>query len=301
MGNNQCLVEMKGIVKRFPGVVALDKVDFDIRKGEVHVLLGENGAGKSTLVKVLSGAYIADAGEIYIEGQKVAVTSPEIALQKGLRFIYQEPTLVPDLDVAKNIFLGMEPSRWGFVNVSLLYQRSLDLLREIGVDLDPSITVRSLSVAEQKIVEIVRALVTSAKVIVLDEPTDVLESRAREKLFALIRRLKAQGVSFVYISHRYAEVYEIGDRVTILRDGKKVGTFHIFGFVWHNAPVLLICEWIPHLFMLYQRVMELNTYLVRSSKLFQRWFVILQKRKAEALVARLSLQSSFLDLVCFVR
>lgn len=227
MKDNQCLVEMKGIVKRFPGVVALDRVNFDIRKGEVHVLLGENGAGKSTLIKVLSGAYIADAGEIYIEGQKVAITSPEVALQRGLRFIYQEPTLVPDLDVAKNIFLGMEPSKWGFVDVSLLYQGSLELLKEIDVDLDPSRVVRNLSVAEQKIVEIVRALVTSAKVIVLDEPTDVLESKAREKLFALIRRLKAQGVSFVYISHRYAEVYEIGDRVTILRDGKKVGTFNI--------------------------------------------------------------------------
>jgi len=226
-GSSQYLVEMKGIVKKFPGVVALDHVDFTVKPGEVHVLLGENGAGKSTLVKVLSGAYVADEGEIYIEGQRVSITSPEVALRRGLRFIYQEPSLVFDLDVARNIFLGLETFKGGFVDLRRIYRKAQELLQRMQVELDPRTTVRNLSITEQKLVEIARALATEAKVIVLDEPTDVLEHYARERLFAIIKRLKAEGVGFVYISHRYAEVYEIGDRVTILRDGKNVGTFTV--------------------------------------------------------------------------
>ncbi|MEN3187119.1 MAG: sugar ABC transporter ATP-binding protein [Atribacterota bacterium] len=224
---NTVLVEMRGIVKKFPGVIALDHVNFDLRKGEVHVLLGENGAGKSTLIKVLSGAYPADEGEIFIEGELVHITSPHIALNRGLRFIYQEPSLVFDLDVARNIFLGIEPVQGGFLNLSLLYRMTEELLQKMQIDLNPRKIVRYLSVTEQKMVEIARALATQAKAIILDEPTDVLESYAREKLFTIIRNLKQKGVGFVYISHRYAEVYEIGDRVTILRDGKSVGTFEI--------------------------------------------------------------------------
>jgi len=224
---NDTLVEMRGIVKKFPGVVALDHVNFELKKGEVHVLLGENGAGKSTLIKVLSGAYVADEGEIFIEGQPVHIVSPEVALSRGLRFIYQEPSLVFDLDVARNIFLGIEPAQGGLLKPFLLYQMAEELLRKMQIDLDPRKMVRHLSVTEQKMVEIARALATQARAIVLDEPTDVLESYARERLFTIIRNLKQEGVGFVYISHRYAEVYEIGDRVTILRDGKNVGTFNI--------------------------------------------------------------------------
>lgn len=224
------IVEMKDIVKRFPGVIALDHVNFQLKPGEVHVLLGENGAGKSTLIKVLSGAYSEDEGEIFIGGQKVKINSPQDALDLGLRFIYQEINLVQEIDIARNIFLGMEPQRFkilGIVDQKTLYRRAGELLEQFHIDLDPTEVVNKLSVTQQKMVEIARALTKQAKVIVLDEPTDVLEDRSRQDLFEVINKLKADGIGFIYISHRYAEVYELGDRVTILRDGLNTGTYYI--------------------------------------------------------------------------
>lgn len=223
------IVEMKGIVKRFPGVTALDHVNFQLRPGEVHVLLGENGAGKSTLIKVLSGAYVANEGEILIDGMQVSINSPQDALDLGLRFIYQELSLVKCLDIARNMFLGMEPMLpFGIVDIKKLYAQAAELLTKFHIELDPRELVSKLSVTQQKMVEIARALTTQARVIVLDEPTDVLEDRSRKDFFAVIHQLKKeQGIGFVYISHRYAEVHEIGDRVTILRDGKNVGTYNI--------------------------------------------------------------------------
>jgi ribose transport system ATP-binding protein len=225
------IVEMRNITKEFPGVVALDQVDFELLPGEVHVLLGENGAGKSTLIKVLSGAYIADAGEIYIDGESVDIDSPQVSLDRGLRFIYQEINLVRELDIARNMFLGMEPQSvpfLGMIDQKKLYEQAAELLERFHIELDPREVVGRLSVTQQKMVEIARALTTKARVIVLDEPTDVLEDRSRKDLFDVIHQLKEeQGVGFIYISHRYAEVYELGDRVTILRDGKNVGTFNI--------------------------------------------------------------------------
>jgi len=224
-------VEMKDIVKRFPGVNALDHVNFQLRPGEVHVLLGENGAGKSTLIKVLSGAYVADGGEIMVEGQRVKINTPQDSIDLGLKFIYQELSLVRSLDIARNMFLGMEPTRLatlGLVDEKILYKQSKEFLEGFHIELDPTELVDRLSITQQKMVEIARALTTKAKVIVLDEPTDVLEDRSRRDLFEVIRRLKKEfGVSFIYISHRYREVYEVGDRVTILRDGKNVGTYEI--------------------------------------------------------------------------
>jgi ribose transport system ATP-binding protein len=234
--DNAYVVEMKGIVKRFPGVLALDRVDLQLRPGEVHVLLGENGAGKSTLIKVLSGAYLADAGEIWIGGEKVDITGPQDAIDRGLRFIYQELSLVPPLDVARNVFLGIEPLRrrsLGLVDSRALYRRAAELLDRLHIDLEPTQEVGKLSVTQQKMVEIARALTTQARVIVLDEPTDVLEDRSRNALFQVIAQLKHEhGVAFVYISHRYAEVYDVGDRVTILRDGRNVGTYAIEGLAF---------------------------------------------------------------------
>lgn len=224
------MVEMKDIVKRFPGVLALDHVNFRLLPGEVHMLLGENGAGKSTLIKVLSGAYQADAGEIFIDGRQVEIHTPQDALDKGLRFIYQEISLVPEIDIARNMFLGIEPirNRWlGTIDQKKLYRRAAELLEQFHIDLDPRSIVARLSITQQKMVEIARALTTNARVLVLDEPTDVLEDRSRRDLFEVIDQLKKQGVGFIYISHRYAEVYELGDRVTILRDGRNVGTFEI--------------------------------------------------------------------------
>ncbi len=230
MNSNQYIVEMRNITKRFPGVVALDNVDFQLKPGEVHVLLGENGAGKSTLIKVLSGAYSADEGEIFIDGQEVEIRSPQDSLDQGLRFIYQEINLVQEIDIARNIFLGMEPMRFkalGVVDQKTLYQKAGELLKQFHIDLDPTGVVSKLSVTQQKMVEIARALTKQAKVIVLDEPTDVLEDRSRQDLFQFINQLKVDGIGFIYISHRYAEVYELGDRVTILRDGKNTGTYRI--------------------------------------------------------------------------
>ena len=227
------IVEMQNIVKRFPGVVALDRVNFQLLPGEAHVLLGENGAGKSTLIKVLSGAYRADEGTIFIAGKPVDINSPQDSIDKGLRFIYQEINLVPEIDIARNMFLGMEPVRFAFLGLvdrKKLYGQAAALLESFHIDLDPTEVVSKLSVTQQKMVEIARALTTQAKVIVLDEPTDVLEDRSRRDLFRVIEQLKQeQNVGFIYISHRYAEVYELGDRVTILRDGKNAGTFDIQG------------------------------------------------------------------------
>ena len=189
---SEYIVEMKGIRKEFPGVVALDNVNFQLRPGEVHVLLGENGAGKSTLIKVLSGAYFADEGEISIEGRKVDINSPQDALDQGLRFIYQELNLVRELDIAKNMFLGMEPMSLPFLNMvnqRKLYGQAAELLERFHIDLDPTEVVGKLSVTQQKMVEIARALTTRAKAIVLDEPTDVLEDRSRNDLFEVIHHL----------------------------------------------------------------------------------------------------------------
>jgi ribose transport system ATP-binding protein len=236
------VVEMRDIVKAFPGVLALNNVNFQLRPGEVHVLLGENGAGKSTLIKVLSGAYKTDAGQILIDGKPVSINVPQDALDHGLRFIYQELALARHLDIARNMFLGMEPMmRAGVVDEKTLYTRAAEYLTRFHIDLDPTETVSRLSVTEQKMVEIARALTTKAKVIVLDEPTDVLEDRSRKDLFQVIRQLKQeQGVAFVYISHRYAEVAEIGDRVTILRDGTNVGTYEIKDLAFDRMIELMI-------------------------------------------------------------
>jgi ribose transport system ATP-binding protein len=241
---NPYVIELKEIVKTFPGVVALDHVNLQLKSGEVHVLLGENGAGKSTLVKVLSGAYLADEGEIFVNGDKVRVNSPQDSRNFGIRFIYQELSLVKGMDIARNIFLGMEPTyktAQALVNEKLLYQQASKYLKQFHIELDPSEMVGRLSVTQQKMVEIARALTSQAKVIVLDEPTDVLEDRSRKELFELIRHLKKdQNVSFIYISHRYAEVAEIGDRVTILRDGKNVGTFNIKDLAFNKMIELMI-------------------------------------------------------------
>jgi ribose transport system ATP-binding protein len=240
--SNALVVEMRDVLKLFPGVVALQHVNFQLKPGEVHVLLGENGAGKSTLVKVLSGANPADDGEILIDGVKVTINNPTDALNLGLRFIYQELSLAKNLDIARNMFLGMEPMRpGGLVDEKALYQRAGEYLTRFHINLDPREMVSRLSVTEQKMVEIARALTTKAKVIVLDEPTDVLEDRSRRDLFQVIRQLKSeQNVAFIYISHRYAEVAEIGDRVTILRDGANVGTYEIKDLAFDRMIELMI-------------------------------------------------------------
>ena len=219
------VLEMRGIRKAFPGVVALDGVDFDLRAGEVHVLLGENGAGKSTLMKILSGAYTKDAGDILLDGAPVSIGSPRDAQSLGIATIYQELSLVPQLTVAENILLGHEPSRAGVIDRAALRDAARRSLGDVGLDLDPDRRVDRLGIAEQQMVEVAKALFRRARVLVMDEPTSALTAREIDRLFEVIRRVTAAGVAVVYISHRMRELAAIGRRVTVLRDGRAVGTF----------------------------------------------------------------------------
>ena len=218
------LLTMRGIRKRFPGVVALSDVDFEVRRGEVHVLLGENGAGKSTLMKILSGACERDAGEIIIDGQPVALRSPREAQQLGISTIYQDFNLVPQLSAAANIYLGREPSRGGMIDRRALLTDAERLLRSLGTAIDPRAPVRTLGVAEQQMVEVAKALSLECRILIMDEPTSALTEAEIEQLFAAIRRLTASGVAVVYISHRMEELARIGHRATVLRDGKLIAT-----------------------------------------------------------------------------
>lgn len=224
------LLEMKGITKRFPGVLALDNVDFAVRSGEVHALVGENGAGKSTLMKILGGAYRADGGEMYLNGKQIELHSPADGISAGLNVVYQELVLAPHLSVAENILMGRLPraNSWT-VDWKAAEERAREVLRQVEVDIDVRRTVRSLSVVQQQIVEIARALQRESRVLVLDEPSAVLGKHDIELLYKVINRLKKQGIGLVYISHRLDEVFFIADRVTVLRNGKLVGTTDISG------------------------------------------------------------------------
>lgn len=216
------LLRIENIRKTFPGVVALDSVDFDLRRGEVHVLLGENGAGKSTLIKMLSGAYRPDSGTIYAEGAQVRIQSAQDAERLGIATIYQEFNLVPDLTVAENIFLGRQPRRFGLIDRKKMEADAEALLRRVGVDVSPRARVRDLGIARLQMVEIAKALSVDARVLIMDEPTAVLTSEEVEKLFAIVRQLRADGVGIVFITHHLEEIAALGDRVTVLRDGRSV-------------------------------------------------------------------------------
>ena len=220
-------LELRGIVKRFPGVVALNGVGFDVRPGEVHALLGENGAGKSTLIKVISGVYQPDAGEVHVLGSPVRVRNPHDAQALGISTIYQEFTLAPDMTVAENIFLGREPLRLralSIVDRTALIRQTRDVLASLDLQIDPEAVVRHLGVAQQQMVEIAKALSLDARLIIMDEPTATLTAHEIERLFESIARLKQRGVAIVYVSHRLDEVKAICDRATILRDGTYVAT-----------------------------------------------------------------------------
>lgn len=221
---NSFVLQMRNIRKTFPGVVALDDVGFDLRRGEVHILLGENGAGKSTLMKILSGAYQKDGGQILLDGHEIEIRNPRHSRQLGIGIIYQELNLVPHLSAAENIFLGREPSSFGLVDRKAMNQSARRLLTGLGVDFNPGRLVKELSIAEQQMVEIAKAISLDARILIMDEPTSALTEREIKELFARIRKLKSDGVSIIYISHRMEELFEIGDRVTVLRDGGLVGT-----------------------------------------------------------------------------
>jgi len=218
-------LRVRKLNKSFPGVKALDDIDLEIYRDEVHALVGENGAGKSTLIKLLVGAYQRDSGEIYFSNQKVEFDSPAQAFQSGISVIYQENSLIPQLTVIQNIFLGMESfTPLGLINEDKIYQGYLDISKKLGFELPPYEEVRNLGVAEQKLVEILKALIHKAKFIIMDEPTASLSENEIEHLFRIISELKSNHVSVLYITHILGEVFRIADRITVLRDGKKIKT-----------------------------------------------------------------------------
>lgn len=223
----QKLVEFRHVSKCFPGVVALNDVNLELVKGEVNVLIGENGAGKSTLMKILSGALKQDEGEVVIEGEIMKVNSPSTAVKMGIGMIYQELNLIPELSIMKNIFLGNEKKKGCFNDDKKMLDEAKKYLDMIHLDVDPRVLVKDLSIGTQQMVEIAKALSKNSKVLVLDEPTSSLTDSEIKELFRIIELLKNQGVGMFYISHRLEELYEVGDRVTIMRDGNVIGTYHI--------------------------------------------------------------------------
>jgi ribose transport system ATP-binding protein len=218
-------VEMRHITKVFPGVVALDDVNFECCCGEVHAVVGENGAGKSTLMKILSGVYEPDSGEIILNGKPVKISSPYAAKQLGISIIYQELNLLPDLNVAENVFLGREPRNYlGLLDIQSLEKQAQDVLRSLGVDIHPRTPLSRLNMAQQQMVEIAKALSLNSQIYIMDEPSATLGGQDLERLFEVINALKKQGVTVIYISHRLAEIFQVADRVTVFKDGKVVGT-----------------------------------------------------------------------------
>ena len=219
------ILEMREITKQFQGVLALDHVSLELGKGEILALLGENGAGKSTLMKILAGAYTPDSGEIYFNGEKLDVGNPRTMLKKGIAIVYQELNYYNDLSIAENMFVGEIPTgKCGFVAYRKLYQDTEMQLRRVGLKHNPKTLVSKLSVAEKQMIEIAKALSRDAKVFVLDEPTSALNDTEVRRLFAILREMTKEGISIIYISHKMDEIFELADRVEVLRDGRNIGT-----------------------------------------------------------------------------
>lgn len=221
---SEIILTMKGIDKSFPGVHALDHVDFEVRKGEVHALMGENGAGKSTLMKVLTGIYKKDSGTITYEGKEVEFLNPKEAQDAGIVIVHQELNMIGHLTVAQNIFIGREFMKGGLIDDDRMNQETQKLFDKLNIDIDPTVKIGKLTVGKQQMCEIAKAISHDAKVIVFDEPTAALTEAEIEELFKIIRDLRSKGIGIVYISHRMDEIKVITDRVTVMRDGKYVGT-----------------------------------------------------------------------------
>lgn len=225
--DNEFILRMVGISKIFPGAKALNEVDFDLKKGEVHALAGENGAGKSTLIKILAGVHRPDGGQIWLNGEKIDAQNTKKMLNAGISVIYQELNLIPHLSVAENVFLGREPVRKkfpGLIDWREMYEKVNELMKLFNLNISPTAKVNSLGIAHQQVVEIVKAISIESDIIVMDEPTATLTGQEVDKLFEIIDTLKRKKVSIIYISHRLEEIKRIADRVTVLRDGQKILT-----------------------------------------------------------------------------
>lgn len=234
------LLEMRGIGKTFPGVKALQGVNLTIRAGQVHALLGENGAGKSTLIKILSGAYAKDEGQIFFEGRPVEIRNPQDAQALGISTIYQEFNLARNLTVAENIFLGHLPRKGIAVDWALVRSRSQEILDSLGVSFSADTLTATLSVAEQQLVEIAKSLNRQTRILIMDEPSAVLSEKDLAKLFEVVRRLQAQGIGIIYISHRMKEIFELADEVTVLKDGRYVDTRRLADVTMDDLVKLMI-------------------------------------------------------------
>jgi len=223
--DEQLLVQMQNISKNFSVTKALANVNFELKVGEVHALMGENGAGKSTLMKILAGVHIPDEGKIFIRGKEVKVEDPSAAKKLGIAFIHQELSIVPNMTVAENLALGNEPkTKWGFLDRKKIYDEAIEKIARVRAPIDPSELMGNLSVGTQQILEIARAISMNAQILILDEPTAALSSFESNLLFELIEEIRESGAGLIYISHRMEEVWNLADRVTVFRDGQLVAT-----------------------------------------------------------------------------
>lgn len=236
-------LQMRGISKSFPGVKALDDVSLEVRKGEVHVLLGENGAGKSTLMKILSGVYTMDSGDIALNGSPVQINGIKDSQALGISIIHQELNMLAERTIAQNIFMGREPLKskfFGWVDINKMRTDSKVLLESLGVNLSPDTMVKDLSIAQQQMVEVVKALSIETKILIMDEPTSSLTQKEIDSLFTIVNRLRDAGISIIYISHRMEEIYRIGDRVTVMRDGKIVDTVDVKNSTMDSLVTMMV-------------------------------------------------------------
>lgn len=223
----EVILELQNITKIFPGVKALDNVHFDLRRGEIHALMGENGAGKSTFIKVITGVHAAEEGKMILEGKEVHFRGPRDASDAGIAAVYQHPTSYPELSVAENIFIGHEKMKHGLIQWKVMNDEAAELLGRLDADFGPTEEMGALSVAQQQMVEIAKALSTNAKIVILDEPTASLTQNESQKLYKIVRQLRDHGVSVIFISHRFEDMYELASRVTVLRDSQYIGTYDV--------------------------------------------------------------------------
>lgn len=247
--HNPFVLQIKGLSKSFPGVQALCEVDLEVRRGEIHALVGENGAGKSTLMMILAGIYQPDCGDILLDGHEVRIADARHAQRLGIATVFQEMSLCPNLSVAENIFAHRQPVRfWGFIDNKEMNRRAQELLEPFGVRIDPKALTGNLIIANQQLVEIAKALSLNARLLILDEPTSALSEEETQRLFAVLRRLKERGVTIIFITHRIAEIFQIADRATVLRDGHKVDTVEVKDLTVEKLISMMVGRELTHLY-----------------------------------------------------
>lgn len=245
---SEYVLEIRDVTKRFPGVIALNRVQFKLRKGEIHALMGENGAGKSTLIKIITGVYQPDEGQVFLNGEEVYFQNTRDSAAKSVAAIYQHSTIYPYLTVTENIFIGHEKMRLGFICWNDMYKRAKELLNNLGSSINPKSLMGNLSVAEQQVVEIAKAVSTNAQILIMDEPTSALSKRECEELYRITNKLKSEGKSIIFISHRLEDIYNLADRVTVFRDGCYIDTWDLCDVSDEKLVIAMVGREIKQLF-----------------------------------------------------